>query len=228
MEPLICIEHPQGLGIVVPVGLFGTSNKKECLMKPKRIVMGAAVVGCFAAAMISGVSAQERGNISGHVNARAGGSHVEATGQLNRVPRQGGGHYTNASRMGEASVRREFAEGRAVGGEKRFARVGSEARYGWRGDRWAYRDRSVGVGVAADGDSYGRRPLTLTRPWARITTTSPAMTSPTARFRITTTRPAMTSPTMRFRTTTTRPESASASVSAQLASASALLGDGGS
>ena len=128
-------------------------------MKPKRIVMGAAVVGCFAAAMISGVSAQERGNISGHVNARAGGSHVEATGQLNRVPRQGGGHYTNASRMGEASVRREFAEGRAVGGEKRFARVGSEARYGWRGDRWAYRDRSVGVGVAADGDSYGRRPL---------------------------------------------------------------------
>ena len=128
-------------------------------MKPKRIVMGAAVVGCFAAAMISGVSAQERGNISGHVNARAGGSHVEATSQLNRVPRQGGGHYTNASRMGEASVRREFAEGRAVGGEQRFARVGSEARYGWRGDRWAYRDRSVGVGVAADGYSYGRRPL---------------------------------------------------------------------
>ena len=216
-------------------------------MKPKRIVMGAAVVGCFAAAMISGVSAQERGNISGHVNARAGGSHVEATGQLNRAPRQGGGHYTNASRMGEASVRREFAEGRAVGGEQRFARVGSEARYSWRGDRWAYRDRSVGVGVAADGYSYGRRPLyayapgydvaysavpyndyapAMTSPTARsrITTTRP----PTARFRITTTRPAMTSPTMRFRTMTTRLESASASVSAQLASASGLLGDGGS
>ena len=206
-------------------------------MKPKRVVMGAAVVGCFAAAMISGVSAQERGNISGHVNARAGGSHVEATGQLNRAPRQGGGHYTNASRMGDASVRREFAEGRAVGGEQRFARVGSEARYSWRGDRWAYRDRSVGVGVAADGYSYGRRPLYAYAPGydvpysaARITTTRPAMTSPTARFRITTTRPAMTSPTMRFRTMTTRLrlESASASVSAQLASASALLGDGGS
>ena len=28
-------------------------------MKPKRIVMGAAVVGCFAAAMLSGASAQE-------------------------------------------------------------------------------------------------------------------------------------------------------------------------
>ena len=130
-------------------------------MKPKRIVMGAAVVGCFAAAMISGVSAQERGNISGHLNASAGGNHIEATGQLNRTPRQGGGHYTNASRMGAASVRenRQFAAGRAVGGEQRFARVGSEARYGWRGDRWAYRDRSVGVGVAADGYSYGRRPL---------------------------------------------------------------------
>ena len=130
-------------------------------MKPKRIVMGAAVVGCFAAAMISGASAQERDNIGGHVNARAGGNHMEATGQLNGAPRQGGSHYTNAGRIGEASVRdnRVFAEGRAVGGEHRFARMGSETRYGWRGDRWGYRDRGVGVGVAADGYSYGRRPL---------------------------------------------------------------------
>ena len=127
-------------------------------MKPKRIVMGAALVGCFAAAMISGASAEKPDNISGHANARAGGNHI-ATGQLNGAPRQGGSHYTNAGRMGEASARdnRVFAEGRAVGGEQRFARVGSETRYGWRGDRGG--DRSGGVGAAADGYSYGRRPL---------------------------------------------------------------------
>jgi len=157
--------------------------------------MGAAVIGCLAAAMISGAAAQERDHMNGHQNARAGGNHMGATAQLNGAARRGGSHFTNGNPMGETATpdRREFVEGRTVGGERRSGRVAAETRYGhewrgnrrefggaapageygraWRGDRFGYRDRNLGVGVAAEGYSaddgyygqpsyaYARRPL---------------------------------------------------------------------
>ena len=84
-------------------------------MSPNRMIVEVAVVGCLAAAMMSGASAQERDNIGGHVTARADGSHMRATSQLNRAPRQGGSHYTTVGGMGEASVRdnRAFTAGQS-------------------------------------------------------------------------------------------------------------------
>jgi hypothetical protein len=148
-------------------------NKKECLMKSNRMFMGAAVIGCLTAAMISGAAAQERDHMNGHQNARAGGNHMGATAPLNGAARRGGSHFTNGNRMGETATsdRREFVEGRTVGGERRTGRVAAETRYGhewrgnrgaasageydraWRGDRFGSRDRNLGVGVAAEGYS---------------------------------------------------------------------------
>ena len=147
-------------------------------MSPNRMIVEVAVVGCLAAAMMSGASAQERDNIGGHVTARADGNHMRATSQLNGAPRQGGSHYTTVGGMGEASVRenRGFTAGRVVEGERRFARVGSETRYGlrsdrrefgrtavengssWRGDRLAYSDRGIGMGVVAEDYRYDPMP----------------------------------------------------------------------
>ena len=145
-------------------------------MKSNRMFMGAAVIGCLAAAMTSGAAAQVRDHMNGHQNARAGGNHMGATAQLNGTARRGGSHFTNGNRMGETATRdrREFVEGRTVGGERRSGRVAAETPYGewranrrefggaasageydraWRGDRFGYRDRDLGVGVAAEGYS---------------------------------------------------------------------------
>ena len=192
-------------------------------MRSKRMLTGAAVIGCLAAAMTSGAYAQEA-NTTDQLNARTG-QHPAASARTNSSIRQGQSVDTNAqlnartnspgmstnaqaerrglanegrmrasaregqferrglaheNRMG-ASVRegRGYAEQRALRGEHTaYARV-SEPRYGrsWRGERglyaragveggyrggrYAYRDRAVGagVGVAAADYGYRHRPL---------------------------------------------------------------------
>lgn len=49
--------------------------------------MGAAVISCVSAAMMTGALAQEN-TTNGHFNARGGGNHMSATGQLNGTARQ--------------------------------------------------------------------------------------------------------------------------------------------
>src|SRR5437868_3915574 len=105
-------------------------------MKTKRMAMGAAVIGCVTAAMMSGAWAQEAsGQLHArtgnqHFNARAGGN-ASATGQLNA--RQGGnanvnGHFdaraggNHMAGTGELTgTRREIfrAEGRTGAAEMR-------------------------------------------------------------------------------------------------------------
>jgi hypothetical protein len=56
-------------------------------MTSTRMAMGAAVISCVSAAMMTGALAQEN-TTNGHFNARAGGNHMSATGQLNGTARQ--------------------------------------------------------------------------------------------------------------------------------------------
>lgn len=133
-------------------------------MKTKRMAMGAAVIGCVTAAMMSGAWAQ---GASGQLNARTGGNHMAATGQLNGTRRAETG-FRAEGRTGAAEMREHhgFAartQGRYVRGEH-GAFVGAEGRYGrgWRGDRFPFRDRGVEVGVGAGvgvavADDYGYR-----------------------------------------------------------------------
>ena len=173
-------------------------------MRSKRMLMGAAVIGCLAATMTSGAYAQEanttgqlnartgqqpatsaqpngsmrRGqgaNMNARLNARANSNGTSANGQLERHG------FANESRT-RASTRegRGYAAQRGMRGERGpYARV-SEERYGrgwrgerglyararveggyrsWRGERLAYRDRGVGVGIAAADQGYRTRRL---------------------------------------------------------------------
>jgi hypothetical protein len=126
--------------------------------------MGVAVISCVSAAMMTGALAQEN-TTNGHFNARAGGNHMSATGQLNGTARQSerpavsghanarlGGNTTgqpNGQRENETRLRSEgrirnvqmrerrgFAEERTIGRE-RLGRVASEGHYdrGWRAER---------------------------------------------------------------------------------------------
>src|ERR1700738_2799708 len=104
MELLIWLELPVGTGIVVR-GLSATSNKKESLMKSKRMLIGAVVIGGVTAAMISGAWAQEatthgRLNAHEHFNVRAGGniSNVRAGGNISAT------RHLNARQGGSANV----------------------------------------------------------------------------------------------------------------------------
>jgi hypothetical protein len=148
-------------------------------MKSKRMLMGAAVIGCLAAAMTPGAYAQEA-NTNGQLNARSG-HQPAASARTSGSIRQGQSAGTNAqlnartnsnatsansqferrglaneSRM-RASARegRGYAQARAVRGERGlYARTGVEG--GYRGSRVAYRDRAVGTGGVAAAD-YGYR-----------------------------------------------------------------------
>jgi hypothetical protein len=153
-------------------------------MKSTRLMMGAAVTGCIVAATVSGVSAQEHGNLNGRASAHMQGSHVGASGQVNGTTRQGMNQGVNRETNGRqanmtAREHRGFAEGnynsqRRVATEngynrqprdrREFGRAATQGAGTLRGDRWGYGGpgRGVGVdgGVATGGyawqpDSYG-------------------------------------------------------------------------
>jgi len=153
-------------------------------MTSTRMAMGAAVISCVSAAMMTGALAQEN-TTNGHFNARAGGNHMSETGQLNATARQserpavsghanarlGGNHvmatpkrqrenethFRNEGRIGNVQMRehRGFAEARTIGRE-RLGRMTPEGRYdrGYRGER---REFYVGGGLAAAEYTYPRR-----------------------------------------------------------------------
>ena len=147
-------------------------------MKSKRMLMGAAVVGCVAATMISGAYAQEA-QTRGQFNERAGGQHPSTNAQPHTSMRQG--QDTNAqfntrsvansstresrSFVAELGMRdrrgaypriSEQRYGRGWGAERGlYARAGGYR--GWRGEHWAYHDRAVGAGVGVAAADSGHR-----------------------------------------------------------------------
>ena len=148
-------------------------------MRSKRMLIGAAVIDCVAAAMTSGAYAQEA-NTTGQFNVRSGGQPA-INGQPNAAMRDGQRADTrlyarttsNRTSAGDQSVRRGLAnearmnvttrEGRDFAGERRmrgergaYARANIDG--GYRGgERAAYRDRAVGVGAGVTAADYGYR-----------------------------------------------------------------------
>jgi hypothetical protein len=136
-------------------------------MTSTRMAMGAAVISCVSAAMMTGALAQEN-TTNGHFNARAGGNHMSATGA-----RLGGNHmmatgqqngqrenetrFRSEGRIGNVQMRqrRGFAEERTIGRE-RLGRMASEGRYD-RDRRGERREFYVGGGLAAAEYTYPRR-----------------------------------------------------------------------
>jgi hypothetical protein len=141
-------------------GSLATSNKRSVQMKAKRMAMGAAVIGCVTAAMMSGAWAQEAG---GQRNVRTGGNQQfnahgggSASGQLNA--RQGGNLNGNGRFDSRAGGNHTAVTGELNGARRVEAGFRTEGR-GWRGDRYTYRDRGVEVGAGvgvADEYGYGR------------------------------------------------------------------------
>jgi hypothetical protein len=149
-----------------------TNNKRSVQMRAKRMLMGAAVIGCLAATMPSGAYAQEA-NSRDQINARAGqqpASNVRPNGPM----RQGQGSDRNAQFGAHANNSGTPANGqlerRGVASESRMRAAAAESRRfavqrGMRSERLANRNRSVdvgtvdaGVGVAAADYGYrGRR-----------------------------------------------------------------------
>jgi uncharacterized protein YraI len=132
-------------------------------MRSKRMLMGAAVIGCVAATMMSGAYAQEanttgqfnarsgqqpstaaqpnatrqgqNADANAHVNGRANGNRTATSGQLERRGFGNEGRLNASTREG-----RGIAEERGMRGQRgTYARV-SEERYGHglRGERGAY------------------------------------------------------------------------------------------
>jgi len=155
-------------------------------MTSTRMAVGAAVISCVSAAMMTGALAQEN-NTNGHFNARAGGNHMSATGQLNGTGRQsdrpavsghanarlGGNHmmatgHSGGQRENETRFRSEgrignvqMRERRGLAGERtigreRLGRMASEGRYD-RGSRGERREFYVGGSVAGAEYTYPRR-----------------------------------------------------------------------
>jgi hypothetical protein len=155
-------------------------------MTSTRMAMGAAVISCVSAAMMTGALAQEN-TTNGHFHARAAGNHMSATGQLNGTARQserpavswhanarlGGNHMMatgqpNGQRENETRFRSEGRIGnvqmrqrRGFGeertiGRERLGRMASEGRYD-RDRRGERREFYVGGGVAAAEYTYPRR-----------------------------------------------------------------------
>jgi hypothetical protein len=157
-------------------------------MRSKRLLMGAAVIGCLAATMTSGAYTQEA-NTTGQFNARAGRQQPSIGAQPNtslhheqfnaRAIRGRASSSGQLERRGVADegrmngpTRRTLAGERGIGGDRfTYARASAErygrdrrgerglyasagAEGGYRGDRAAYRDRAVGVGVGAVAADY--------------------------------------------------------------------------
>jgi hypothetical protein len=152
-------------------------------MTSTRMAVGAAVISCVSAAMMTGALAQEN-TTRGHFNARAGDNHMSATGQLNGTGRQSerpavsghpnarlGGNYmratgrSNGQRENETRFRSEgrtrnvqMREPRGFADERTIGRerMASEGRYD-RGPRGERREFYVGGSVAAAEYTYPRR-----------------------------------------------------------------------
>jgi hypothetical protein len=122
--------------------------------------MGAAVISCVSAAMMTGALAREN-TTNGHFNARASGNHVSATGQLNGTARQSerpavSGH-TNA-RLGGNHM---MATGQPNGQRENETRFGSEGRIGnvQMRERRGFEERTIGrerLGRMASEGRYDR------------------------------------------------------------------------
>ena len=154
-------------------------------MRSKRMLMGAAVIGCVAATMMSGAYAQEanttgqfnarsgqppstagqpnasmrqgqNADVNAHVNGRANGNRAATSGQLERHGFGNEGRLNASTREG-----RGFAEQRGMRGQRgTYARV-SEERYGrdLRGERGAYArvsEERYGRGLRGERGLYAR------------------------------------------------------------------------
>ena len=144
-------------------------------MTSTRMAVGAAVISCVSAAMMTGALAQEN-NTNGHFNARAGGNHMSATGQLNGTGRQsdrpavsghanarlGGNHmmatgHSGGQRENETRFRSEgrignvqMRERRGLAGERTIGANGSGA--------WLPKAVTIEARAASDGNSTSEAP----------------------------------------------------------------------
>ena len=114
-------------------------------MTSTRMAMGAAVISCVSAAMMTGALAQEN-TTNGYFNARAGGNHVSAPGQLNGTGRQSERPAVSAHAHARIGGNHMMATGQPNGQRENETRS--------RGER---REFYVGGGVAAAEYTYPRR-----------------------------------------------------------------------
>jgi hypothetical protein len=98
-------------------------------MTSTRIAMGAAVISCVSAAMMTGALAQEN-NTNGHFNAPAGGSHMSATGQLNGTAHQSERPAVSGHANARLGGNHMMATGRPNGQRGNETRFKSEGRIG--------------------------------------------------------------------------------------------------
>ena len=114
-------------------------------MTSTRMAMGAAVISCVSAAMMTGALAQEN-TTNGYFNARAGGNHMSATGQLNGTGRQSERPAVSAHAHARIDGNHMMATGQPNGQRENETRSRGERREFWVGD-----------GVAAAEYTYPRR-----------------------------------------------------------------------
>ena len=114
-------------------------------MTSTRMAMGAAVISCVSAAMMTGALAQEN-TTNGYFNARAGGNHMSATGQLNGTGRQSERPAVSAHAHARIDGNHMMATGQPNGQRENETRSRGERREFWVGD-----------GVAAAEYTYPRQ-----------------------------------------------------------------------
>ena len=130
-------------------------------MTSTRMAMGAAVISCVSAAMMTGALAQEN-NTNGHFNARAGGNYMSATGQLNGTVR----YSERPAVRGHANARlggnHMMATGQSSGqreNETRFRSEGRTRNVQMRERRGFAEERTIGrerLGPMASEGRYDR------------------------------------------------------------------------
>jgi hypothetical protein len=130
-------------------------------MTSTRMAMGAAVISCVSAAMMTGALAQEN-TTNGHFNARAGGNHMSATGQLNGIARQIGSPAVSGHANARLGGNHMMATGQPNGQRENETRFRSEGRIGnvqMRERRGFAEERTIGrerLGPMASEGRYDR------------------------------------------------------------------------
>ena len=99
-------------------------------MTSTRMAMGAAVISCVSAAMMTGALAQEN-TTNGYFNARAGGNHMSATGQLNGTGRQSERPAVSAHAHARIDGNHMMATGQPNGQRENETRSRGERREFW-------------------------------------------------------------------------------------------------
>jgi hypothetical protein len=130
-------------------------------MTSTRMAMGAAVISCVSAAMMTGALAQEN-TTNGHFNARAGGNHMSATGQLNGTARQSERPAVSGHANARLGGNHMMATGQPNGQRENETRFRSEGRIGnvqMRERRGFAEERTIGrerLGPMASEGRYDR------------------------------------------------------------------------